>query len=158
MVHLKEKPRTGAHHPGSRTPRWTDRDHRRTCRGGRLTGNHLAVAGQAVILPACRSLRNTCSAQPAAHLAFRWPSSRGLSTSPLRMGDLRRRSRRQADPPIGETLPNAQGGLGGRVGRTGYHPGPFPPEPAAYIRRSRRVAIAPGRGFSLWARSGTSVA
>jgi hypothetical protein len=64
------------HHPGSRTPRWTDGDHRRTCRGG-FTGNHLAVAGQAVILPACRSLRNTCSAQPAAHLAFRWPSSRG---------------------------------------------------------------------------------
>jgi hypothetical protein len=76
MIHLKEKPRTGTHHPGSRTPRWTDRDHRRTCRGGRLTGNHLAVAGQAVILPACRSLRNTCSAQPAAHLSL-WVSSLG---------------------------------------------------------------------------------
>jgi len=32
MIHLKEKPRTGTDHPGSRTPSWTDRDRRRACR------------------------------------------------------------------------------------------------------------------------------
>jgi len=46
-----------------------------------------------------------------------------------------------ACPPIGKTLPDSEGGMGGRVDGLGYHPGALTPEPVPSAERSRWAVV-----------------
>ena len=102
--------------------------------------------------------------QPATPLGLiRGPSRFRLAVKPLAVplrpygwGNLRRRSRRRSCPPIGETLPDSEGGMGGRGDCAGADPGPFTSEPRPLLRTiqmgcsSHPAQVPGGRRIEKW--------